>query len=104
MIVPEEIRKCVVFMCYQYGPDVRLAGTGFFVAVPSALPDKAYIYLVTARHVIEAIREKSTDGRVLIRVNLVGSGAQVAGGPIEEWKFHPSDSTLTTPNWKRRRE
>lgn len=56
MRVPDEILKCVVFLG-TFVPEspsgVRLSfiSTAFFVVVPSPTLGRAFIYLVTAKHV-----------------------------------------------------
>jgi len=92
MLVPEEIKKCVVFLCYRAGAQIMLAGTGFFLAAPSSIAGKVYIYLVTARHVVEAIQQRGTDGHVLVRLNSIDGGATLISSVAESWRFHPSDS------------
>ena len=36
MMVPDEIRKCAAFLCYQGTKGLRYAGTAFFVSIPMA--------------------------------------------------------------------
>lgn len=91
MLVPEEIRKCVVFLCCRLKSQVRLAGTGFFVSIPAEAEHSVFVYLVTARHVIEGIAEKSADGNVLIRMNTRSGGTSLLSAPLANWRFHPTD-------------
>jgi len=53
-----------------------------------------FVYLVTAKHVIEKLRPRAIDGRVYVRVNLRDDGAQLVPSPIEHWFFHPDDASL----------
>lgn len=72
MQIPDEIRKCVVFIAHidKEGKKI-LRGTGFFISIP--LPDKSanFIYLVTARHIIAKIKQDSLaiDNKIWIRIN-----------------------------------
>lgn len=54
--------------------------------------DEAWGYVVTARHVIEAIRDRGLD-RVLLRVNTKAS-AQWGDTALSSWLFHPSDPSV----------
>ena len=59
MRVPDDVLKSVVFLgrVLEKGStrEFRFLGTGFFVSVPSSLPDLAYVYLVTAQHVADKL-------------------------------------------------
>jgi hypothetical protein len=94
MQIPEEIRKCVVFVCYKSKDEMQLAGTGFFVGVPLDVKGTVlnYIYLITARHIIDAIEERSSDKTVYLRMNLNDGGATFVGKRLDEWRFHPKES------------
>lgn len=101
MQIPDEIRKCVAFICYKTTNETKLAGTAFFFAVPIEGTESSFIYLITAKHIIDAIKTKSADKRVYLRMNLKGAGAQLIGTPIDEWVFHPQESNVdvATLNW-----
>lgn len=90
MLVPDEIRKCVVFVSYKSKGVMVLAGTAFFVSVPGSNPNIMYPYLVTARHVIEGIKKNSIDGKVYIRVNLKDKPSINISSELTEWKCHPT--------------
>ncbi|MFC2023021.1 hypothetical protein ACFLTL_02570, partial [Chloroflexota bacterium] len=94
MLVPDEVRKCVVFICYKGDTGVKLGGTAFFVGVPGENPDIIYPYLVTARHVIEGVKKKSIDGTVGIRINRKNQSVQVVNTNLNDWRFHPTDDTV----------
>ena len=58
--VPSEILKTIVFLGYKLADQsFRFSGTAFFVDRPAAndLPEYGFCYLVTARHVIEKIKD-----------------------------------------------
>jgi hypothetical protein len=93
--IPDEIRKCVVFV--GYGTEVgrtSIAGTAFYVFRQSqSVQGHSFAYLITAKHVIDNIRNKGV-GSVLLRVNLKNLGARWANSRLSDWVFHPSDSTV----------
>jgi len=74
---------------------LKLAGACFFVGVRTHEEAVTHFgYAVTARHVIESIKSKSTDGRVYLRTNLLGSVPEPIPSELGDWRFHPSDSTV----------
>jgi hypothetical protein len=52
---------------------------------------RGYSYLVTAKHVIDGIRDKGCDA-VCSRVNFMDGQARWLESPIDQWLFHPTDS------------
>lgn len=94
MLVPDEVRKCVVFICYKDIDGLHLAGTGFFVGVPSSIPERTYVYLVTAKHVIKGIKQKSTDNKVYLRINQKNKPTILVSSDLGLWKHHPSESNI----------
>lgn len=94
MLVPDEVRKCVVFVCYKDNAGIKLAGTAFFASMPSLIPDITYPYLITAKHVIEGIKQKSNDNKVYIRINRKDSPSILVTTDIMYWKFHPSTQNV----------
>src|SRR5260370_40810021 len=63
MLVPDEVRKCVVFLAYDSPADGEvLAGTAFFLMLQEeGLP---FGYLVTAAHVIEGMKTKGFGDKI----------------------------------------
>jgi hypothetical protein len=55
--------------------------------------DRWISYAVTAKHVIEGIRNKGADS-VLLRVNLKGSGAAWVKTDLSAWNYHPTDPSV----------
>ena len=89
MLVPDEVRKCVVFVCSKRGEKMRLDGTAFFVGISAeGIQDANFFYLVTAAHVINGIRAKSSDQIVYLRMNFKDSGAQFVETRIDDWVVH----------------
>lgn len=101
MQIPDEIRKCVVFVCYKSGEGLQLAGTAFFVSVPLEITDLQVVYLITAKHVIEAVTKKSIDQKVYLRMNLKQGQANFVESPIANWIFHPHETNVDVAilNW-----
>lgn len=90
MQVPDQMRDGVVFLYAQDAGQKRPAGTGFFVMRRVAGHDgRTLAVLMTAHHVIDAIRRYGDDHNVWIRVNSREGGAQWFDVPTERW--------LTTP-------
>lgn len=93
MQVPEEIRKCVVFIGCKISttPEhIVYGGTAFFVS--EIVEDTGFVYLVTAKHNILKITEKSIDGKVYTRCNLKEGIAIDMESQISLWVFHPDPS------------
>jgi hypothetical protein len=101
MQIPDEVRKCVVFICYKTANETKLAGTAFFVGVPIEGTKLNFMYLVTAKHIIDAIQTKSADKKVYLRMNLINGGAEFISTSIDRWVFHPQESNVdvATLNW-----
>jgi len=100
MQVPDQIRKCVVFLGYRLADGgTKLAGTGFLVARPyqeglepsmgSVCP--SFTYLLTAKHVLEGIQKQGID-EVLIRFNYRDGKARWVSSKIDDWQYHPTES------------
>ncbi len=96
MLVPDEVRKCVVYVIYKdkiKKTDI-LAGTAFFVSMKEGDFGLNFIYLVTAKHVIDSINDKSLDNKVYLRVNRKDKTSLFITSELAQWKFHP---TLSIP-------
>jgi hypothetical protein len=93
MFVPDEIRKCAVFVGYQKADDsyVKL-GTAFFVSYPSVREGKSFLYLVTAKHIIARIQELALN-EVQVRLN-THEGFECASTLIDSWYIDPDDYNL----------
>jgi len=95
MLVPDEVRKCVVFICYNSTKGFRLAGTGFFTSVPSSIPERIHVYLATAKHVIKKIEATSIDNKISIRINQRDNKpSKLIYSDLTGWKYHPSESNI----------
>jgi hypothetical protein len=89
MNVPDAIRESVAFLQYQSGTGLRMAGTTFFVSVGEG--ELLFDYAVTAKHVVDAIRDKGVDGQTYFRMNLRDGGVDVMGLSTARWLYHPTD-------------
>lgn len=95
MTIPPEIKKCVAFLGFNSQNGFKLAGTVFFVSLPmDGVDGKQFIYLITAKHVIDKIREYSSDNKVCIRINNRTGSIDVVVSNVDQWKFHPTDSSV----------
>jgi hypothetical protein len=93
MQIPNETRKCIVFIGYR-GADKRyvLSGTAFYVTQISKDSKLSFRYLVTAKHVIDKIRDRCAE--VCIRVNQKNGDAKWVETRLEDWFFHPTDNEV----------
>jgi len=89
MQIPDVIRKCVAFLGCKRNSGISVHGTVFFVGYPLPPDEKHFsIYAVTARHVIEGIQARATDGQSYFRLNNRSQGVGFAALPLTEWVFH----------------
>jgi len=95
MRIPEDFRRCVAFIgiaAVEEGRKiVKFGGTGFLVSIPAESDPKIDVtYLVTARHVADAVSPKF----FVVRLNRKdGSSGNYVGVPGLQWWLHPSDPT-----------
>lgn len=94
MVVPDDVRKCVVFVGYQLADgSFKFAGTAFFIGKRIPNTDEVVRYSVTAKHVIDGIRNLGLFD-VFLRANVTGGGAEWIGTSLDEWKSHPTRSDV----------
>jgi hypothetical protein len=89
MLIPDEMRKCVLFIGYRLANgSYRYAGSAFWITRPFA-PDLSenFAYLVTAKHVINLIRDKGLDGAYL-RVNRRDGTSRWIETKLKDWVTH----------------
>ena len=94
MVIPDEVRKCVVYLGIDDGrgappESIAYKGTGFFVGVPARkVPGASFMFLVTAKHVADALSGK----RFWVRANLKnGKSMNLQSVANQRWFFHPTD-------------
>jgi hypothetical protein len=94
MRIPDEMRKCVVFVGYRNREGVHcFAGTAFFVSRELIGLQKSFMYVVTAKHVIDKIRDKNCD-KVCLRTNFSDGKARWVDTDIGHWIYHPDESQV----------
>lgn len=94
MVVSDEIRKCVVFIGFQMANgEMRLAGSAFFVSCAEEGTKGADIFLATAKHVIDGIRNLGLS-EVFIRANTKQGESIWEKCQRNDWLFHPTDQSV----------
>ncbi len=91
MFIPDDLRKCVAYVCFKLADgSTKFAGSVFFVSRPMAddITDFAFGYAVTARHVIDGIKDKGI-ASVFLRVNS-RTGLKWIDTPAIGWISHPN--------------
>jgi hypothetical protein len=103
MVIPEQLRKTVAFICYRNKEGKTVfAGTCFFFGLQhEKLPDGQYfVYTITAKHIIVGIKDRSVDSKVIIRVNLKSGGYENYESNVDDWFDDPQDPTdVSILNW-----
>src|SRR6266851_1839275 len=93
MLVPDEVRKCVVFLAYDSPADGEvLAGTAFFLMLQEE--GLLFGYLVTAAHVIEGMKSKGFGDKILVKVNTNDGGMTKVKTQFSDWRFHPNNAVI----------
>jgi hypothetical protein len=96
MQISPEIPQCVAFIGYKKElaggrTEIALGGTVFFTDRELGSPGVRATYAVTARHVIEAIKERGIDGRTHIRFNSE-NGAAWTETELSDWIYSDDSS------------
>ncbi|MCH8323407.1 MAG: hypothetical protein IIB64_10115 [Proteobacteria bacterium] len=100
MLVPPEIRKCVVFLGIMKKKNSvpRLIGTGFFMAQKhgetSSILGFNMVFLISARHIVERGIDRSVDKKIYIRINPKDGAASWVASDASQWRFNPDDSSV----------
>lgn len=94
MLIPDEIKQCVAFLLCKRRTEMHLAGTVFFVGV--AIPDtnRMVVYAITAKHVIDAIKEHGDNEEVIFRLNKTDGNFLLLSTKCADWVTHPFDSSV----------
>lgn len=87
MQIQDEVRKCVVFVGYESGQGMRWVGTAHLVCVPGKGDGYGFPYLVTAKHLIDGIKRKSSSGSIFLRVNLIDGGWEYVKTEADDWGY-----------------
>lgn len=68
--IPSEVKQAVTFIYIEKSDQTAANGTGFFVGIPYAADkNKIFIYLVTAKHVLQDESTGKLLSKVLLRLN-----------------------------------
>lgn len=88
--IPQEIPRCVSFVGYndKESGEVKLGGTAFFVFRYVTFRRNAG-YVITAKHVLQGVKKKAADGKLLLRVNLSGGASEKIETSCDDWIEHP---------------
>lgn len=86
MNIPDEIRKCVVFLGYERQGQFVAAATGFVIAQEEH--GMRLGFLVTAQHVVGGLLAKGHD--IWIRTNLKSGLCEQQPVPAQIWHYHPN--------------
>ena len=83
-----------IFVAYWDGEKHVFIGTGFLVG--QLLPDttESFIYVVTAKHLVEVCERCSKDLSLYLRFNSAETGATWIQTPIQAWISHPSETNV----------
>lgn len=93
MRVPDEIRKCVCFVCSKTDDGSHvLRGTAFFLGIPIPGGKEHRIYLVTAKHVLDNIKHQRSDGEFFLRINDREGGSTLVPSNADDWHRHPDET------------
>ncbi len=94
MFVPNNIRKCVVFIGYKTNAgNMKLAGTAFLAARESEEDCSKFAYVITAKHVIDNIRHRLCHSAFL-RVNYKDGSTEWVESDLSHWYYHPDDALV----------
>ena len=89
MRVPDEVRKCVVFLGKEVGFERKYGGTAFVVSMQGEIdPSTTFLYLVTAQHCADEIEGND----YWVRVNTRLGPAVEIEGVGTHWFRHPTDA------------
>ncbi len=99
MLVPSEIVYCVVYLGYQsIDGTYHFAGTAFVMSRQVEGYALGFLYLVTSKHLLDKIRERTSLNEVQIRFNLrrhlVDKDSRWVSSDMADWITHPTDDTV----------
>ncbi|HWS69795.1 MAG TPA: hypothetical protein VN325_44075 [Steroidobacteraceae bacterium] len=99
MIIPEWVRKNVVFVAYRMASgEMRFLGSAFFLGrapegYTRGLGPASGLRLVTARHLLDYVRKRGL-AHIFVRVNNKNGEAVWIISEISDWKYHPTDPAV----------
>ena len=99
MKIPDEIRKTVAFVCYENKNTgaITPVGSCFFLGSDQEPGQNFFkkVYVVTARHVIDAFRDKGIE-QTILRLNSRDANPPLITHviPIQNWFVHSAGKTI----------
>ncbi len=90
MLVPERIRKCVLFLGVRQEDRFQPRATAFAVEIDDQ--NRRWRYLVTAEHVVG--RSLALGQDLWLRVNTVGADPAEIKIDTSSWYFHPNSAEI----------
>jgi hypothetical protein len=88
MRISDQVKKCVGFVGLREGLEIKWGGTAFFVNISE--DGLLFYYMVTAKHVAEAL-----DGSdCVIRVNNKQGRAMLLEASTIKWWYHPTEKAI----------
>lgn len=97
MRVHDNIRDCCCFIYCNTNKVRELVGTGFFVGEKfseDGPENLQYVYLITARHIIDGIKRKPDVQSIGIRLNIKNGDTIDIDVPLDGWLYHPKDKSI----------
>ena len=93
MRIPEDVKKCVVYFGFEVSEGAnrkrKYGGTGFLIVMPSKIQGASFLFLVTAKHVVDKLSGRN----VYIRANTKdGKSQELKILDNQKWYFHPTDN------------
>jgi len=99
--VPDEIKRCVCFLCVKINRNGRevmeYGGTAFFVSIPGFRSENglAHTYLVTAKHCVEQAKKY---GELYLRMNTKAGGSEFVK-VTSEWVYPDNEAVDVAINY-----
>lgn len=93
MKIEDRFLKNVLFIGVMKDNEFIPKATGFLAAVPSK-KDEAFVYVVTAEHVISGLQQKGISNPH-IRINKEDGTSAIYPTAYEHWHFHPDPKVQT---------
>ena len=88
MRISDTVKRCVGFVGIREGRDIKWGGTVFFINITDG--GLKFCYMVTAKHVAEALEGSDC----VLRVNSREGHAVILEASATKWWYHPSESAV----------
>jgi len=92
MKIPPELFQSVCFIFISKNEEMLPIGSACVIGVKES--SHTFSYIVTAKHVIAAIKNHSKEGKVYIRMDFKGGDVFFVESFVEEWSAHPEDTSV----------